>query len=296
MDKIIILTGPTATGKSNLSIKIADYFNVEIVNIDSMQVYKFFDIGTDKPDTSILNKYPHHLLSYIEPDKDFDVKTYINDAEKKIKEIINRGKIPFFVGGTGLYIKCLIFGLINEKDDDSEIRDYFNQFSFEYLYTKLKTIDFEAYKKIKKNDKYRVVRALSYFYNNNRLISEMRKEHNFQKPKYNYIKLGISFNRENLYEKINKRVDNMIEKGLIDETVELINKGYSNTRPMNGIGYREIKMFLEGKLTKKEAISLIKQNTRKYAKRQITWFKKENDIIWNNKENLFNKIKDFLQG
>ncbi len=298
MNKILILTGPTATGKSNLAIEIAEKFNIEIVNIDSMQVYKYFDIGTDKPEKEILNKFPHHLISYIEPHSDYDVKHYINDADKKVKEIWQKGKTPLFVGGTGLYIKCFLFGIIEEENDDSSLREYFKQFSFDYLYTKLKIIDFESYKNIKKNDKYRVIRALSYYYNNGVLISSIRNQHRFNKPRYNYMKFAISFNRDMLYKKINLRVDNMIEKGLIDETVDLINKGFSNTRPMKGIGYREIKLFLEGKLSKKEAIELIKQNTRKYAKRQITWFKKEDDIFWinnNSKEEFFKKISNFLQ-
>jgi len=298
LNKILVLTGPTATGKSSLSIELAEKFNLEIVNIDSMQVYKYFNIGTDKPDNTILEKYPHHLISYVEPDEFFDVKRYINDADKIVENILSRKKIPLFVGGTGLYIKCFLFGIIAEESDDSKLREYFNQFSFEYLYSKLKIIDYKSYKKIKKNDKYRTVRALSYFYNSGKLISEIREQHKFQKPRYNYLKFAISFNREELYEKINKRVDSMIEKGLIDETVNLIDRGYENTRPMNGIGYREIKLFLQGKLTKDSAINLIKQNTRKYAKRQITWFKKENDITWinsQNKKSIFKKIENFLQ-
>ncbi len=298
MQKILILTGPTATGKSKLSFEIADKFNIEIINIDSMQVYKYFDIGTDKPEISVLKKYPHHLISYVDPSSDYNVKQYIADADEKINEISNKGKKPLFVGGTGLYIRCFLNGIIEEDKDDNELRKYFSQFSFDYLYTKLKIIDFDAYKKIKINDKYRVIRALSYYYNTGKLISAMWREHNFNKPRYKYLKFAISFNRDALYNKINFRVDHMIEKGLIDETVRLIEKGFSNSRPMNGIGYKEIKLFLEGKLSKSNAIDLIKQNTRKYAKRQITWFRKENDIFWidkNKKDELFYKIEKFLQ-
>ena len=296
--KLLILTGPTATGKSKLSLEIADKFNCEIVNIDSMQVYKYFDIGTDKPDSLVTSQYPHHLLSYVEPDQYFDVKKYISDAEKVIYKIYEKGKIPLLVGGTGLYIKCLLYGIIDEPQENKNIKNKLKNYDYNYLSTKLKIIDFESYKKINKNDKYRTVRALSYFYNTGSLISEQRKKHCFKNPLYNYLKLAINFNREALYEKINIRVDRMIEKGLIEETETLIDKGYDNTRPMNGIGYKEIKSLLSGKIPKERAIELIKQNSRKYAKRQITWFRKETDINWIdllNREKWRSLIEKFLE-
>ncbi len=298
--KIIILTGPTATGKSDLSLKIADEFNCEIVNSDSMQVYKYFDIGTAKPSKEIIQKYPHHLLSYVEPDDNsYSAMKFVEDADNKIEEITKKGKIPLIVGGTGLYIKCLLFGIFEEENEKINFREKLKNiaenYGYDYISTKLKLIDFKAWEKINKNDLYRIVRALDYYYRTGKLISAEREKHKFSQKRYDYIKIAIKFDREKLYEKINKRVDKMIEMGLIEETEDLIKKGYSNSRPMQGIGYREIKQYLEGKLRKKQAIELIKQNTRKYAKRQITWFKKESDINWiNNFENAKEKIEKFL--
>ncbi len=301
MNKIIILTGPTATGKSDLSIKLVEEFNCEIINSDSMQVYKYFDIGTAKPPKDILDKYPHHLLSYIDPnDNSYSAARFIEDADKKIKDIWKKNKIPLVVGGTGLYIKCLIYGIFDEENNKNfreELKELFNQYGFNYISKKLKIIDFNAWKRINKNDSYRTIRALDYFYKTGKIISESRNKHNFSSPRYNYLKIGIKFDRKDLYEKINKRVDKMIEMGLIEETKNLIKMGFENSRPMQGIGYREIKTYLKGKIKKKEAIELIKQNTRKYAKRQITWFNKENDIHWINSYNeAVILIKKFLQG
>ena len=300
--KLVIITGPTATGKSDLSIYLSDRFNFEIVNFDSMQVYKYFDIGTAKPPKDILEKYPHHLLSYVDPlDTTYSAGRYVNDADEKIKEIAGRSNIPLFVGGTGLYIKLLLFGIFDKEEDKSTIRDLLKEkldiYGYPYISTKLKIIDFKAWKKINKNDAYRTIRALDYFYKTGKLISEKREEHNFSEKRYEYIKIGIKFDREELYKRINSRVDKMIAEGLIEETEELLKRGYENTRPMNGIGYREIKLYLKGKIKKREAIELIKQNTRKYAKRQITWFKKERDINWiDNYKSAEILIEKFLEG
>ena len=265
-----------------------------------MQVYKYFDIGTAKPSKEIIQKYPHHLLSYVEPDDNsYSVMKFVEDADNKIEEITKKGKIPLIVGGTGLYIKCLLFGIFEEENEKINFREKLKNiaenYGYDYISTKLKLIDFKAWEKINKNDLYRIVRALDYYYRTGKLISAEREKHKFSQKRYDYIKIAIKFDREKLYEKINKRVDKMIEMGLIEETEDLIKKGYSNSRPMQGIGYREIKQYLEGKLRKKQAIELIKQNTRKYAKRQITWFKKESDINWiNNFENAKEKIEKFL--
>ena len=299
--KIIVLTGPTATGKSDLSLKIADNFNCEIVNSDSMQVYKYFDIGTAKPYKKILKKYPHHLLSYVEPDDySYSAMRFVKDADKKIREIVEKEKIPLIVGGTGLYIKCLLFGIFQEENEDKNFRNILKKniekYGSEYISTKLKIIDFKSWEKINKNDSYRMVRALDFFYRTGELISAKRDEHRFAKKRYNYLKIAIKFDREKLYEKINQRVDRMIKAGLIEETENLIKRGYENSRPMQGIGYREVKDYLKGKIKKKQAIELIKQNTRKYAKRQITWFKKENDIIWVNNFNEAKNIIDKFSG
>ncbi len=295
--KIIVLTGPTATGKSDLSLKIADEFNCEIINSDSMQVYKYFDIGTAKPPKEILQKYPHHLLSYVEPDDtSYSAMKFVEDADNKIKEVVEKGKIPLIVGGTGLYIKCLLFGIFEEENEEVNFRNTFKNiaknYGHEYLFTKLKIIDYKAWQKINRNDLYRTIRALDFYYRTGKLISIERDKHKFSQKRYDYIKIAIKFDRKKLYDKINKRVDKMIELGLIEETYDLIKKGYANSRPMQGIGYREIKQYLEGKLKKKQAIELIKQNTRKYAKRQITWFKKENDINWISN---FNEVKNLIK-
>ena len=298
MDKIVILTGPTATGKSSLSIELLERFPFEIINCDSMQVYKYFDIGTDKPNQEVLKKYPHHLLGYVEPDDEYDVKRYITDAYAKVDEIVKKGKIPLLVGGSGLYIKCFLYGLIDENGKEKEIRKKFKEFDADYLYSKLKIIDYRSYQKINKNDKYRIIRALSFYYANGKTISETRALHGFKKPKFNYFKLAIKFDRDLLYDKINRRVDFMIERGLIEETKALMERGFENSPPMKGIGYREMKLYLKGDLTKERAVELAKQNSRKYAKRQITWFKRENDIFWSDftlKSSLFERLEKFAE-
>ncbi len=295
--KVIILTGPTATGKSSLSLELADKFNFEIVNIDSMQVYKYFNIGTDKPEKSILANYPHHLIDYVEPNSEYNANIYTKDADRVVDEVVKNGKLPLFVGGTGLYIKCFLFGMIDEDSDSQDYRNILEDKNLDYLYTKLKIIDHDSYLTINKNDKYRIVRALSYYYTTGKSISYSRNIHKFREPKYDYIKIALNFDRQSLYQKINIRVDKMVELGLFEECEELIKLGYKDSKPMNGIGYKEVKDFFCNKVRKNETIELIKQHSRRYAKRQITWFKRESDILWfyrNQKCEIYDAISKFI--
>lgn len=280
-DSIIIL-GPTATGKTNLSIELAQSLNSEIVNADSMYIYKYFDIGTAKPTQEELSKAKHHLIGFLEPNEDYSVSNYREDAKKIIKQIFLNKKIPIVVGGTGFYIdsliKSLTYGGVEKNDKfreqlSQELKDFGN----EYLYEKLKKKNPSMCEKIHVNDTKRIIRALEIcefscnnFANDNDII--------LSKP----LIIGLNMDRGILYERINKRVDIMLDDGLIDEVKDLYNRGFTleNTNAMKGIGYKEIIDYLNGNCTLPDAIDKIKQHTRNYAKRQITWFKRNNDIVW----------------
>ncbi len=286
INKIIILTGPTASGKTAISIKIAQIIpDLEIISADSMQIYKDMDIGTDKPVEKILNKYKHHCISLIEPSESYDVKQYIKQAQKCIYDIITRNKKPIIVGGTGLYIKTLINPIFQGPGRNQKIRDELNELAEEkgniFLYKKLKEYDLEYSKKISINDTRRIIRALEVFYLTGKSISYFhnKEDNSKNKAKYQYYVICISRNRENLYKRINYRVKKMIENGLIDETKELMKKYNNiNMNAMQGLGYKQIVDYLQGKKSLDESIETIKKETRHFAKRQLSWFKNQIEI------------------
>ncbi|MFH0948451.1 MAG: tRNA (adenosine(37)-N6)-dimethylallyltransferase MiaA [Elusimicrobiota bacterium] len=312
MKTVIVIVGPTATGKTEVAIRLAKKLNGEIISADSRQIYKYMDIGTNKPNGKwsrqcgtngkrqyVVNEIYHHLIDIINPDENFSAGNFVELANKKINEIFDRGKTPLIVGGTGLYIKALIDGLIKIPKSDERLRLRLNKFyktrGIEYLYSMLEKLDSETAKTIDRQNPVRVLRALEICLLTGKKFSELKKQ--TKKSEYKYVLFGLKADRNKLYGRINDRVDKMVKTGLITEVKKLIKKYATskNTILQNTIGYSEIIKFLNGKLSKKEAIDLIKQNTRHYAKRQMTWFSarggfasggnKDKQIIWIDSEN-----------
>ena len=282
--KVIVICGPTASGKTSLSISLAKKINGEIVSCDSMQIYKEMDIGSAKPTVEEMQEIKHYLVDFVSPEKRYSVSEYKEDASKAIEEIINKGKTPIIVGGTGLYLNSLIYNIqYNEMEVDlnyrRELEKEAEEYGLEVLYNRAKEIDPEAMEKVSANDKKRITRVLEIYNATGRTKTELEKKSRKEVP-YNYLIFGINMERSILYDRINKRVDIMLEQGLIEEVKNLINKYSNMPTAMQGLGYKEVKEFLDGNISKEEMIEKIKMETRRYAKRQITWFKRIENIIW----------------
>lgn len=301
--KIVIIVGPTASGKSALAAMLAHSFNGEIINADSMQVYKGMDIGTAKPPREMLQKVPHHLIDIVEPDEEYTAASFKKDAEEKIKEIRGRGKNVFVAGGTGLYIKALTMGLFDGPSADKGLRDSLTEeaetYGKERLYERLKSVDAKAAANIHPNNLRRVIRAIEVYELSRKPISEFQSAHAFSERPYETLKIGLIKEREALYGDIETRVDEMMEAGLLEETKSLIESGYSTSlKPMGALGYKEVAGYLKGEYPLEEAVGLLKKNTRHYAKRQLTWFKKDSEIRWfspEQKKDIIELVKEFLR-
>lgn len=283
--KVIVICGPTASGKTALSIELAKKINGEIISSDSMQIYKDMDIGTAKPSQEEMQGIKHYLLDFVEPDQRYSVAEYKKDAEKAIGEILSKGKTPIIVGGTGLYVDSLIYGIeyqdieLDEKYR-KELEDRANNEGLEALYNEANSIDPQAMEKISVNDKKRIIRVLEIYKATGKTKTEQEIESRKNGVKYDYRVFAINWDREKLYERINKRVDIMIEQGLIQEVQTLLQKYTEFPTAMQGLGYKEVVEYLKGDITKEQMIDKIKLETRRYAKRQITWFKKNKQTIW----------------
>jgi len=283
--KIIIIAGPTASGKTTLSIELAKKINGEIVSCDSMQIYKDMNIGTAKPTQAEMQSIKHHLIDCVLPTERFSVSEYKKMAVKAIEEILQKEKTPIIVGGTGLYIDSLIYGIeFKEMKFDEKYRNELNKMAdngqLQELYEQAKQIDLEAMKIVSSNDKKRIIRILEIYKSTGKNKTEQNKESIQTENPYEYIVFAINWNREVLYDRINKRVDLMIKDGLIKEVEDLLKKYDNLPTAMQGLGYKEVKEYLDGQTSKEEMIEKIKQKTRRYAKRQITWFKKNKQTIW----------------
>ncbi|MBI5492523.1 MAG: tRNA (adenosine(37)-N6)-dimethylallyltransferase MiaA [Deltaproteobacteria bacterium] len=302
MDKIVIIQGPTATGKSALAVELAKEFNGEIISADSMQVYRSMDIGTAKPSKKDRDEVPHHLIDIVDPKEEYTAADYMRDGLLKIRDIRSRGKNVFVTGGTGLYIKALTMGLFPGPKGDKEFRELLKKEALEkgglYLYNRLKEVDPESASRIHPNNIVRVIRALEVYEAAKRPISELQKEHAASGALFDALKIGLFIERALLYERIGKRVDLMIAEGLLNEVKGLLEAGYSpGLKPMLGLGYKEMIGFLEGRYSFSESIELLKKNTRHYAKRQMTWFKKDDGIRWfkpEEKKDIIGLVSEFL--
>lgn len=284
--KVIVIVGPTASGKTALSIELAKKIDGEIISCDSMQIYKDMNIGSAKPTIEEMQGIKHYMIDIAEPTERFSVAEYKKRSEEAIDEILQKGKVPIIVGGTGLYANSLIYNIeYNEIMLDEEYRKNLMQIAetedgLATLYEKARSIDPVAMEKISSNDKKRIIRVLEIKHSTGKNKTELELESRKNEVKYEYKVFAINMPREILYDRINKRVDIMIENGLIDEVENIIEKYKEFPTAMQAIGYKEIVMYLKGELTKQEAIEKIKQESRRYAKRQITWFKKIEDIKW----------------
>ncbi|WMJ76186.1 MULTISPECIES: tRNA (adenosine(37)-N6)-dimethylallyltransferase MiaA [unclassified Sedimentibacter] len=285
-NKIIVIVGPTAVGKTYVSIELAKRLDAEIVSADSMQIYKGMDIGTAKINVSEMQGIKHHMIDIVTPDVNYSVSDFKTDSEKIIDEMHLNSKMPIIVGGSGLYVNSLIYDLdFGNAKSNKKLRDYYNYYHMEHgqeaLYEKLQKIDPEAAAKIHKNNVKRVIRALEVYDLTGTKFSELNTDIRKPSSKYECILVGLSMDRKILYDRINHRVDKMIAQGLIDEVIDLLSKGYhKNLVSMRGIGYKEIIDYLDGNSNLDEALNILKRNTRRFAKRQYTWFLRDSNVKW----------------
>lgn len=289
---LIILTGPTAVGKTKASIGLAKAVDGEIISADSMQVYRHMDIGSAKIKPEEMEGIPHHLIDVLEPDDEFHVVKFQQLAKKAMREIWERGHIPIVTGGTGFYIQALLYDIDfdeNEKEDAcrKELEAYAKEHGAEALHEKLAFVDPASAEMIHPNNIKRVIRALEFYEQTRKRISEHNETQRQRESPYAFAYFVLTDDRAHLYERINRRVDQMIEEGLVNEVQALKDKGYTKQLvSMQGLGYKEILDYLDGNCTLEEAIYTIKRDTRHFAKRQLTWFKRERDVIWINKQSF----------
>ena len=292
---VIILTGPTAVGKTEISVEVAKAVNGEIVSADSMQIYKYMDIGSAKPTKEEMQNIKHYLIDEIEPTDDFSVSDYQKLAFKYIDEILAKGKTPVIAGGTGLYVNSLLYKMdFSSVSSNNEIRDKYqneaNTYGNEYIHNKLKLIDTELSERIHVNNTKKIIRALEIYETSGEIMKDF-EEALIPNEDYNFILLGLDRDREELYDRINRRFDILIEMGLVEEVEGLLSKGLTvQNISMKGIGYKEIIGYLNNEYSLEEAIELTKRNSRRYAKRQLTWFRKYNTMKWFKIEK--NSLKD----
>lgn len=303
-NNLLILLGPTGVGKTDISIKLVQKIpNIEIISADSMQIYKYMDIGTAKPDKTILKSIKHHMIDIIEPSENFDVIQYSKLTVKIILDIFKRGKIPILMGGSGLYISSIINPLFTGPAKNIEYRKSLEEeveiHGKKYLHEKLSKIDTVSASKIEPNDLRRIIRALEVYKSTGKTISYLQKKALNENPKFKYHIIGLKRSRESLYRRINLRVDKMIKGGFIEEARMLKKMGYKeDLNSMQGLGYKQVNKYFNGIYSQEEAIDLIKIETRHYAKRQMTWFNnKIKNIEWidldeYDEDEIISKIKD----
>lgn len=283
--KLVIVQGPTASGKSELAVRLAERFFGEIVNADSMQVYRYMDIGAAKPSPEQMRRVPHHLIDIVNPDQLFSAADFRREAEKVIDDIAGRGKKVIVCGGTGLYIRALTRGLMASPGGDEalrvELRELAEREGNEALHRRLADVDPVSAGRIHPNDRFRVIRALEVYRITGRPISDLRQDHAFGSVRYDCCKIGLSLDRNSLYRNIDNRVDSMIFSGFLDEVKALLAAGYSaDLKPMRSLGYRHMCDYIEGAVSFEDAVQLMKRDTRRYAKRQLTWFNRDSEIKW----------------
>ena len=298
---LIVLTGPTAVGKTELSIKLAGAIGGEIISADSMQVYKYMDIGTAKISTAEMGQIPHYLIDILEPEEEFNVVKFKEYAGKCMEEIYAKGKIPIIVGGTGFYIQAVLYGIdFKENGEDTayrqQLEELYKKEGSEYLHAKLAQIDPSSAQAIHPNNVKRVIRALEYYDQTGSRISEHNEEQRKNESPYNFCYIVLNNDREVLYERINRRVDLMMEAGLVQEVKQLLERGLSGDMvSMQGLGYKEIVRYLLGECSLEEAVYTIKRDTRHFAKRQLTWFKREKEVTWIQKNDFDNEESKILK-
>lgn len=297
---LIVVVGPTASGKTALAIDIAEYVGGEIVSADSMQIYKYMNIGSAKPTKAETERAKHHLIDFLEPDEEFSVADYTEAAHKVIADITDRGKIAVMVGGTGLYVNSVVNDVtFGEVETDYKLREELQKIAdekgSEYLLKMLSEFDKASAESLHRNNVRRVIRAIEFYKTTGKPISVHQAETKLVESRYNPLMLCINWDRDVLYDRINKRVDIMLADGLLDEVKSLMDKGYTRElNSMQGIGYKEIIDYFDGKMSLEEATELIKQSSRRYAKRQLTWFRRDERIHYVNCDNAFGDSKKLI--
>ena len=300
--KVIVICGPTASGKTALGVELAKKIDGEVVSCDSMQIYKDMTIGTAKPLPEEMQGIKHYLIDFVSPDTRYSVAEFKKDATTAIEEILKKGKVPILVGGTGLYIDSLIYGIeYNDIEIDEDYRNSLekiaNEEGLNVLYNKAKEIDSDAMEKISPNDKKRIIRVLEIYKATGKTKTQQEIESKQKEIKYDFRIFAIDMDRQILYERINKRVDSMIANGLIEEVKHLLEQYKKFPTAMQGLGYKEVAEYLNGNCTKEEMIDNIKMQTRRYAKRQLTWFRKNKQTIWlDGTKDIQNNINIILEG
>ncbi len=290
--KLIVLTGPTAVGKTELSIKLAKRINGEIISADSIQVYKHLDIGSAKITEEEMDGVRHHLIDVLDPREGFNIATFKTMADEAIADIYSRGKLPIIAGGTGFYIQSVLYDVnFVENEDDgyrATLEDMLKDKGPEYLHNMLAEIDPESADAIHMNNTKRVIRALEYYHQTGKPISKHNLEESSKSSPYNFAYFVLNCSRQKLYDRIDKRVDIMLENGLLEEVRYLKDelKLHKDLVSMQGLGYKEILSYLDGEINLEEAIYILKRDTRHFAKRQLTWFRREKDVIWVDKDEL----------
>ena len=299
--KLVAVVGPTASGKTRLAIEIAKRFNGEIVGADSMKIYKYMDIGTAKPTAEERAEAAHHMIDFLEPDVQYSVADYTKMAHEVIGEIASRGKLPVMCGGTGLYINSVVDDVtFGEIETDYELRAELQRIAetegTQKLLNMLGEFDPESAAKLHPNNQRRIVRAIEFYRTTGVTISAHQKMTKEKESRYEPVMLSVAWDRQELYDRINRRVDIMINDGLFDEVRELMDRGYTQRlNSMQGIGYKEVIDCIEGRMSYEETVELIKQSSRRYAKRQLTWFKRDTRIHWVSAENAVEEAVEFVK-
>ncbi len=300
LPKVIVIAGPTCSGKTDLAISLAGKIPSEIISADSRQVYKYLTIGTAKPTEKELQKVKHHFVDFLNPDENYNVSKFEKDVLKQIGQIIDNKRTPIIVGGSGLYIRAIVDGIFDVVDTDEkyrmELMNYRKKFGNEFLYEELKKVDPESAKNLIPQNWKRIIRALEVYKLAGKPIWKLQQEYK-RETNLQFFQYGLNWERKILYKNIELRVDKMIKSGLVDEVKNILKLGYSkDINALNTVGYKEIIEYLEGKTTLERAIELIKRNTRRYAKRQLTWFRKDKRIKWFdiNKKNDLKKIAESI--
>jgi tRNA dimethylallyltransferase len=300
---VVVICGPTGIGKTAAAVAAAEAFGGEIISADSMQVYRFMDIGTAKPATEERARAPHHLIDVVDPDEDFDAARFSRAAREVAAAIDRRSAVSIVAGGTGLYIKAMLYGLFRSEPPDPLTRQRLRQeaaaVGSEELHRRLTGIDAKAAGRIHPHDTFRIIRALEIAAATGEPITDHHRRHGFREAPFRVMKIGLDMDRQALYDRIDRRVDTMVDAGLLDEVRGLMSMGYgADLKPMQSLGYRHMVDFAAGRLTWEEAVRTLKRDTRRYAKRQLTWFRADEEILWNAPEELgalFPKIDAFLR-
>lgn len=292
---LVVICGPTAGGKTALALNLAEHCALEIISADSRQVYRRMDIGTAKASLEERNRVRHHLIDVVDPDEDFTALDFFAKGRAALIDIAGRGRLPLVVGGTGFYIDALLRGLVDAPGANPELRQELAEWELKHgsgsLHGRLKTVDPVMAARLTPLDQVRIIRALEVYYQSGQRLSELQDQHAAVQSPYRVLSIGLAPQRDLLYERIDRRVDVMMQAGLLKETAELLERGYRpDLKALKTIGYQECVNHLAGNTSLQDAVSLIQRNSRRYAKRQLTWFRKNNEIIWLDSPREFAKV------